>query len=225
MKTLFTMAFYLGLAVLPSRLKIAIYNKFFGCEIDKTAHIGFSYIRVRKIKMGPHSYIGHLNILKNLELLEMDHHATMGNLNRASALPFGSAKHFQEVMERFPSLSVGAHTAIVRGHFFDCNSAIKFGHHSLLAGHGSAFFTHGVNVERNRQETAPVTIGNYCMIAACCVITKGASLPDYSVLGANSTLHKAFEQTHTLYSGVPAKAVRALDPASVFFHRESGRVD
>ena len=63
------------------------------------------------------------------------------------------------------------------------------------------------------------------MVGAHSVLTRGAVLPDCSVLAANSTLHKAFEQTHMLYSGVPAKPVKELDPEGLFFKRKVGFVD
>lgn len=217
--------FLLLIVALPWKLKILIYNKIFGHEIDATARIGFSYINVEKLKMGPYARIGHMNAFTGLALLELETHAFIGNLNRANALPRGSNIHFQEVTERFPSLVVGAHTAIVKGHFFDCNSAIVIGHHSLIAGQGCVFFTHGIDIEQNRQKTAPISIGSYCMVTTCCVVTKGAALPDFSILGANSTLHKAFDTPYMLYSGVPAQPVKALNPSSAFFHREKGRVD
>lgn len=224
MKKLLSAFFHAALAAAPMPVKRFILNGFLGCHIDKTAKIGLSFICVRKIKMGPHSRIGHGNIIRNLELLDLGAHASISRFNRVTALPLSSQKHFTDVDGRFPSLTLGAHAAVVHGNFFDCCSAITIGHHALIAGHGSAFFSHGINVEHCKQETAPVTIGNYSMVAACCVITKGATLPDYSLLGANSTLHKAHTETHTLYSGVPAAAVKRLSPDCLFFHRETGYV-
>lgn len=224
MKKLLSACFHAALAVLPMPLKRFILNRFLGCDIDRTARIGLSFICVKKIKMGPGSRIGHGNIIRNLELLELGPNASISMFNRVTALPLSSQKHFTDMPERFPSLTLGAHTAIVRGNFFDCCSAISIGHYALIAGQGSAFFSHGINVEHCKQETAPVRIGDYCMVAACCVVTKGAVLPDYSLLGANSTLHKPFTETHTLYSGVPASAVKKLGPDCLFFHRETGYV-
>jgi len=119
---------------------------------------------------------------------------------------------------------MGACSAIVKGHFFDCNHTITLGHHTIVAGQGSSFFTHGIDLAQNRQESSPIRIGNHCMIGACCVVLKGGVLPDCSVLGANSTLHKAFSEPYTLYSGVPAQPVATLDPESGYFHREIGFV-
>lgn len=224
MKKIFLHAFYFFLAIFPSRLKCFVYNQFLGCEIHRTARIGFSLILAKKIVMGPHACIKHFNIIRNLDCLELGEAALIGNFNRVTCLPWGATRHFQMEENRRQALVLGRHAAIVGRHFFDCNNAILIGEYALIAGAGSSVFTHGINIQHNRQESGPVTIGKYCMIGAHSVILKNASLPDYSVLAANSTLHKAYTQTHTLYSGVPAVPVKALDPESKFFHRKEGYV-
>ncbi len=209
---------------LPNPIKIFLYNKFFGWEIDKTAKIGLSFISAKKVKMGAHSKIRHLNVIRNVELLQMGESASIGNMNAITALPLGRKTHFQDEIDRAPALILGDHSAIVKNHFFDCNNTIEIGHHSIVAGHRTSFFTHSINVESNRQETKKITIGDYCMIGAHSVVTRGAILPDCSILAANSTLHKPHDKTHSLYSGVPAVAVKELNPESKFFHREKGFV-
>lgn len=72
--------------------------------------------------------------------------------------------------------------------------------------------------------SSPVRIGQYCFVGAACVILKGAVLPDFSILAANSTLHRAFDESYGLYSGVPAQRVRALDHDCAYFHRTIGYV-
>ncbi|MCK5375169.1 MAG: acyltransferase [Alphaproteobacteria bacterium] len=211
---------FLLIALLPSRLKIFVYNAFFGCEIDPTASIGFSYIQVKKIKMGPGSRIRHLNIVRNLELFELGEYSSIINRNSFSALPLPSTKHFTEEKDRFPAFIMGKHSSIGKRHFFDCNNTIKIGNYSAVTGFSSAFYTHGVNISKCKQETKPVNIGDYCRIYTRCIVVKGAKLPDGSFLGPGSTLHKSHEQTHGFYSGVPAKLVKTLDPSLEYFHRE-----
>lgn len=213
------------LVFLPSPIKIYIYNKFLGCDIHKTAKIGVSCICVRKIKMGAGARIRHLNIIKNLELLDLGEAASIGNMNSFTAIPSSSSMHFKNEKNRYPALIMGEHSAIVKKHFFDCNNTISIGKYSTIAGLGSVFFTHGINLEENKQESNKIQIGDYCMVFACSVITKGAVLPDCSILGANSTLHKEFSETHTLYSGVPAQMVKKLDVNFKYFHRDIGYVE
>ena len=212
------------LALLPSRIKRAIYNQCLGCSIHPTAFIGLSFVRCGTIVMGPDATIKHFNIIRGLARLEMGEKAKIGNWNTLTALPLDSKKHFQEEKSRYPALIMGPSSAIVKGHFFDCNHTITLGHHTIVAGQGTSFFTHGIDLARNRQASAPIRIGDYGMIGACCVVLKGSALPDCSVLGANSTLHKAFSEPYTLYSGVPAGPVAAFDPHSAYFHRDIGFV-
>lgn len=213
------------MVLLPSPVKIYLYNKFFGWEIHKTAKIGLSFLHAKKIKIGQGSIIGHFNVVRHLELLEIGDYATIGNFNWMRSIPLGSDKHFKNEIDRKSALILGNHSDIVSKHFFDCNNQIIIGEKTIIAGSGSSFYTHSISIERNCQESAPIYIGSYSMIGANSVITRGARLPDYCVLGANSTLHKNYEESYKIYSGVPAVAVKELSPDSKFFHREVGFVD
>lgn len=224
MKQHISNAFYVLLAFLPSSAKRFIYNNILGHDIHPTAKIGLSFVKVQKLKMGPNARIRNFNIIRNLEVLELGESASIGGRNYISALPIGSKKHFLNEKDRKQALILEAHSSIVSNHFFDCNNTISIGHHTTIAGHGTSFFTHGIDIEENLQKSAPISIGNYCMVGACSVIIKGAVLPDCSILAANSTLHKAYETTHMLYSGVPAKAIKELAPESLYFHRTTGSI-
>jgi acetyltransferase-like isoleucine patch superfamily enzyme len=225
MKRQIKKAFNLALMFTPSFIKVTLLNKFMGCEIDKTAYIGISYIDVKKIKMDKGARIKHFNIIRNVDLLQLDAYASMGNFNKISALPLESQKHFLHERSRAPTLTMGEHSSVVTGHFFDCCNAITIGAYATIAGFGSSFFTHGIDIAENCQSSAPISVGAYSMVSACCVLTKGSALPNYSVLGANSTLHKSHDQPYTLYSGVPAVAVKELPKDSKFFTRQKGFVE
>ena len=73
-------------------------------------------------------------------------------------------------------------------------------------------------------QAQPVHIGDYCFVGTACTVLGGAVLPDYCVLGANSLLNKAYDKTHQLYGGVPAKPIESLDPALAYFTRARGFV-
>ncbi len=68
-------------------------------------------------------------------------------------------------------------------------------------------------------------IGRYCFVGTSCVVLKGANLPDFSVLAASSCLSKAFDETFTLYSGVPAIQAKSLSRDALYFCREKGFVE
>ena len=213
------------LAILPSPIKILIYNNFMGCKIDKSAYIGLSYLKVAKIFMGPNSKIKHFSRIRNLELLHLEEGAEIGNFNKATAIAKSNSQHFSEEYERNPALILRKNSAIVNGHFLDCNNLIEIGQFSILAGTGSSFFTHGIDIVENKQVTAPIYIGQYCIVSSNCVVVKGGELPDYSILAANSTLHKSYKETFGLYSGVPASLVKKLPSNAKFFSRETGFVN
>ena len=210
---------HLFVCLLPSAIKIPIYRKVFGWEIDKSAHIGLSYIHGKKVKIGANVHIGHFNLIKNLENFEMGEESSIGSRNRLGAMNFGANKHYHNETDRRQEFIIGRASAVTARHYFDCNNTIRIGDFTIIAGFGTAFFTHSVNIEENIQETKPITIGSHCMVGMGSIITKGAVLPNCSVLAANSTLHKSFDDEHMLYSGVPAKPVKALDKDSKYFHR------
>lgn len=224
MKNVFRVACFGVLALLPSRVKIVLLNRFFGCSIHPSAVIGFSYIDVKRIDMGEKSTIGSLNIIKNLELLSLGEYARIGRQNYISALPLGCGGNFTAERDRFPALIIGRHAAVTGRHYLDCNNCITLGSFSLVAGLGCTFLSHGIDVKNNVQETQKIVVGDYCMIGANATLVKGSKLPSFSILAAGSVLHKAHEATHKLYSGVPAVAVRDLSEDSKFFTRESGVV-
>jgi len=221
-KTLAIFYLHLLACICPNVFKRFIYNRLLGHSIHKTARIGFSFVHAGKIKMEASARIGNFNIIRNLELLAMGEHSLIEKYNRASGLPLSNTMHFWDEADRLPALIIGKHTAITGKHVFDCNNTISIGDYTTIAGQNSLFYTHGINLERNRQESEKLSIGNYCMIATRCVVVKGAKLPDCSVLAANSTLHKAWEQTHTLYSGVPAQPAKQFNETCKYFHRDSG---
>lgn len=53
-----------------------------------------------------------------------------------------------------------------------------------------------------------ITIGNHCWIGSECLILKGTSLGDNSILGARSILTKQYTATNCVLTGAPAKVIR-----------------
>jgi len=217
-------ALHVLIMFLPGAIKRKLYKMMFNYEIHPSAKIGLAVLDAENVTIAENAYIGHFTIIRGLKSLHMGTNARIGKSNRFTAVPLRKSDIFPHAVDRNPSLVMEEHSAIVSKHFFDCNDQIKIGAFSTIAGLGSSFWTHGINMAENQQETAPIEIGSYCLMAAGCVVVKGAKLPDYCALGANSTLHKAYEQTHTLYSGVPAMAVAQLDENYAYFKREKGAV-
>lgn len=55
---------------------------------------------------------------------------------------------------------------------------------------------------------SPLTIGNHCWIGKDVTFTKGARLPDNSVVGINSLVTRSFKQSNILIGGNPAKILK-----------------
>jgi acetyltransferase-like isoleucine patch superfamily enzyme len=101
---------------------------------------------------------------------------------------------------------------------------VTIGSFTTFAGFQSQILTHSIDLENNRQSSAPVRIGDYCFVGTNSVFLGGSALPDYCVLGAKSLVNKSFSDTHTLYGGVPAQAIKKLSPELKYFTRSEGFV-
>jgi acetyltransferase-like isoleucine patch superfamily enzyme len=214
----------IALMMLPWRLRRGALRFLFGYQIDRSAKIGLSVISVARLQMGPKSRIGHLTRVKGLQELVIDASAALGNLNWVTAFPLGNAQHFASDEDRNPSLVIERHAAITHRHMIDCTDRVVIGEFSTVAGWRSQILTHAIDVTASRQRAEPVSIGRYCFVGTGVIILKGASLPDYSVLGAGSVLSGSMSETYTLYSGVPANATRPLDRDLGYFKRTEGFV-
>jgi len=56
--------------------------------------------------------------------------------------------------------------------------------------------------------SAPIIIGNNVWIACRCLILKGATIPNGSVIGANSFVGKSLEKENAVYGGHPARILK-----------------
>lgn len=205
------------LFILPWRLRRWCLTRFFGFRIAPTAHIGYSVLLVDKLELDENAYIGTLTLVKGLHLLRIGKYGRLGNMNWVTGFPKGGARFFQNQPDRAPELIIHDHAAIHHRNLIDCTDRITVGPFSRVAGWNHQFLTHSIDFSTANQSSAPITIGKHCFVATGAVLLKGSCLPDYSVLGACSVLHKAYEETGKLYSGVPAMPVRDLDLTQKFF--------
>jgi serine acetyltransferase len=170
------------------------------------------------------SRIEHLTICKNIDLLHLKAHATIGRANWITGFPLGPSRHFAHEQDRQPQLIVGEHAAITHRHLIDCTNSVVIGKFTTMAGFQSQILTHSIDLEKNRQASAPVRVGDYCFVGTNCVLLGGSALPDFCVLGAKSLLNKAFTESYQLYGGVPARPIEKLSPDYEYFHRTEGFV-
>lgn len=216
----------LALAVLlfPWSIRRRLLVALMGYKIHPTARIGWSWICPEHLEMAAGSRIGNLTVCKGLSLLKLGEQARLGHLNWITGFPVGNKAFFADDAERRAELSIGDHAAVTHRHLIDCTNAVRIGRFTTFAGYRSQVLTHSIDLERCRQASRPIIIGEYCFVGTNCVLLGGSVLPDYSVLGASSVLNKAYAETHQLYAGNPARPVKALAQEMRYFQRSAGVV-
>ena len=210
--------------LLPWGMRRSFLESQFGFSIHPSCHIGLAWIFPARLIMEEGSRIGHLTVCKNIDLLHLKARSSIGRANWITGFPLGPSRHFAHEHDRQPQLIVGEESAITHRHLIDCTNSVLIGKFTTFAGFQSQILTHSIDLEKNRQASAPVRVGDYCFVGTNCVLLGGATLPDYSVLGAKSLLNKAFTETHYLYGGVPARAIEKVPAESAYFHRSEGFV-
>jgi hypothetical protein len=210
--------------LLPWGMRRSILEKQFGYQIHPSCSIGFSWIFPTRLVMEEESRVGSLTVCKNIDLLHLKPHTSIGNGNWITGFPLGASRHFAHEQDRQPQLIVGEHSAITHRHLIDCTNSVVIGKFTTVAGFQSQILTHTIDLEKNRQSSLPVRIGDYCFVGTNSVLLGGSVLPDFCVLGAKSLLNKAFTDSHQLYGGVPARPIQKLPPELEYFRRTEGFV-
>jgi acetyltransferase-like isoleucine patch superfamily enzyme len=209
--------------LLPWTLKRRALNKWFGYQIDKEARIGLAWVFPGKLVMKKGARVDHFTVAVHLDRIELGENATIGRSNWITGFTSGTdSKHFQHQQERQSILILNAESAITKNHHIDCTNVITIGRYVTVAGYNSQLLTHSIDIYEGRQDSKPITIGDYCFIGTNATILGGASLPSYSVLGAKSLLNKNFVEPYTLYAGNPAKPIKQLDTNAKYFTRQQG---
>ena len=211
--------------IMPWKLKRWILNRFFHYAIHPKAWIGFSYIFPQHLIMDEGAKIGHLNVAIHLDKISMGKNSIISRGNWITGFPLETnAPFFKHDNTRKSELIVGQEAAITKNHHIDCTNSIRIGDYTIIAGYRSQFLSHSIDIYENRQDSHPITIGNYCFISTGVIVLGGSSLPDHSVLGAGAVLNKLFTEEYKLYAGVPAKPVKDIKPEARYFNRLSGFV-
>lgn len=211
--------------VLPWPLKRFILVKFFKYKIHPSAKIGFSWIYPQKLIMDANSQFGHFNVAIHLDKIIIGEHSSVARGNWITGFPTNTiSKHFSHQKDRESNLIIGQHSAITKNHHIDCTNVIQIGNFVTIAGYSSQLLTHSINIEKNIQDSNPIRVGDYCFVGTSSIILGGATLPSYSVLGANSLLNKSYSIPYRLYAGNPAKEIKQLSEDCQYFHRKVGFV-
>lgn len=209
---------------LPWSLRRRLLVALLGYRIHPKARIKCSLVMVDRVDIAEGALIKNLTLIKGLTELILHPRGRIGNLNWISGTPADDPVFFREEPDRVSSLIVGEAASITNRHLFDCSNRITIGRFTTIGGFRSQFLTHSIDIGPCRQTTKPITIGEYAFTGTGVIVLKGAVMPPRCVLGAGSTLRGEFSEPYTLLSGVPAKAVRDLDHAALYFHRKQGGV-
>lgn len=153
----------------------------------------------------------------------MDNSALIGSFNWIHG--YVGDQHFTKFPDRVSRLRMCRNSALTARHIVDCTDEVFIGEFATVAGHRSQILTHGIDMVRGNQACAPVHIGRYSFIGTSSILTKGVTVPDYSVIGAGSNFTKnSGNEEFALYGGNPAHLLRKLEPTSTYFTRTEGFV-
>src|SRR5204862_3696647 len=80
--------------LLPWQTRRALLEQQFGFQIHPTAHIGLAWVLPSRLIMEENTSIGHFTVAKNLSLLHLKAHATIGRGNWINGFPLGDSHDF-----------------------------------------------------------------------------------------------------------------------------------
>lgn len=197
--------------------------------IHPSARIGFSWIDVDSLELGPKSRIGHLNVvrIRSLKLgpggfihmanrvrgpldFEAGPNAGLGNSNTVRKIESGS---------RPALLKLGIWAKITSRHHVDMTESVTLGDYTTIAGAGSQIWTHGYvhaeeGLDRYRID-GPVTLGNNVYIGSMSFISMGVSIADGVIVGGGAAVGKSLLEKG-LYVSSPIRCLpRPADPETV----------
>ena len=179
-----------------------------GYAVHPTATVRSSLVwKVDQFEIGPGATFGRYNLVKNVRKVSLGRQASIGRMNLISAHPV-----YKRLYAEGAALTLGDHAVITSRHSIDCSGAVTLGEYAGIFGHRSTALSHSIDLRRDAQAAAPITIGAKCFVGTNCLLLGGAELPERSVLAAGSTLVRAKgEQTPGLWAGIPARRVADVD--------------
>ena len=222
------------IGLLPSFAKRVLYRGLFGYRIGRGVRIGLALIDARDVELGEGCTIGHLSAILSVDRLELGARARIGPLNlirggERVALGSYAVVMRLNVLNAIPDhdcttspvsvLEIGPGTVITSGHRVDFTDRVTLGKNVIVGGRNSSLWTH------NRQETAPIQIGDFCYLGSEVRLAPGAKLADECILGIGAVLTGAIDEPRSLVGGVPAKVLRALGEKDLAHIRRKTRGD
>ena len=164
------------------------------------------------IKVGPHREYVYSNVQKSVWTIKGT--VVFGGpvIFRGGSYVLVAPNALLEIDSRpkpFKFVSIGANTKII------CYEHIKIGYQCVMAWECQLYDTNFHYIEytdplKEKEITslvAPILIGNNTWIGNRCTISKGAVIPDWSIVAANSLVNKDFTEngSNCLFAGSPAR--------------------
>lgn len=228
------LALLAGIGALPSLMKRPLYRVLFGYRIGPRVRIGLVLLDANEVELAAGTQIGHLNLVIRVGRFETGPHARIGFLNlvrggeRVRLGAYSTVMRFN-VLNAIPDhdcttqpisvLDLGDGAIVVSGHRVDFTDRVTIGRNVIVGGRNSSLWTH------NRQQTAPITIGDFCYLGSEVRIAPGAGLAPECILALGSVLADPVETPRSLVGGVPARVLRSLSERDVALVRRPTRKD
>lgn len=206
--------------LLPGPIKRPLYRILLGARFGAGVRLGWILLDCNDVELGEGTCIGHFNVVTRVASLRTGSHVRIGMFNiirGGTRVDLGDYSQVTRlnVLNAIPDhdcttepesvLQVGAGTVITSGHRIDFTDRVTLGKNVIVGGRSSSLWTH------NRQETAPIAIGDYCYLGSEVRLAPGAKLPGECILGMGAVLAGEIKEPRSLVAGVPAKVVRPLE--------------
>lgn len=221
-------------ALLPSFLKKAVLRTVFGFRIGHGVRIGLSLLDCRELEIGDGTTIGHFNLFLGVGRCEIGDHSKIGAFNIFRGGDAILLERYCEVIRLNqinaiiepllvnkvdPVFRLGAGSVLAASHKIDFTGGVDIGKRVVVGGRLTTLWTH------NRQIAKPVSIGDFAYLGSDVKIAPGANIPSRCVVGMGSVVTKSLVGEDMLFAGVPAKAVKKLDPEGIFLIENKTRPD
>jgi acetyltransferase-like isoleucine patch superfamily enzyme len=222
------------LGLLPGFAKKALYRSLFGYRIGPRVRIGLTLLDAGAVELAEGTHLGHFNLITRVQHLQTGREVRINTLNivrggeRVVLGDYSEVMRFN-VLNAIPDhdcttdpesvLEVGAGTVITSGHRIDFTDKVTLGRNVIIGGRNSSLWTH------NRQQTAPIAIGDFCYLGSEVRLAPGAKLPNDCLLGIGAVLAGEIKEPRSLVAGVPAKVVRPLNEKDLARIRRKTRRD
>jgi len=221
-------------ALFPGFIKRSLYRWLFGYRIAGGVRIGLSVLDAGVVHLAEGARIGHLNLITGIDQFTMGEHAHVDYLNiirggtRVELGRYATVMRFN-VLNAIPdhdcttnpisTLTLADGAMVVSGHRIDFTDSVALGRNVIVGGRSSSLWTH------NRQETAPIVIGDFCYLGSEIRIAPGGRLAAECILALGAVLTGEIRETGSLVGGVPAKVLRPLGPGDFPLIRRKSRDD